>query len=173
MVWNHRWEFDKGPESFFAALSTLADRNLDFEVAVLGQSFQRRPEVFDTARDRLGKHIVCWGFRESREEYLRELTLADVAVSTALHEFQGLSILEAAACGAAPLVPRSLAYPEIWPEELLYDPGTLADRLEERIFFREAWRSRCFVSVSERFGWENLLPRWREVFYASPQGNCP
>ena len=42
------------------------------------------------------------------------LESSDVVVSTAIHEFFGIAIAEAAAAGAIPIVPRRLAYPEIF-----------------------------------------------------------
>ena len=39
IVWPHRWEHDKDPEAFFAAVTALAHEGLDFEVAVAGQEF--------------------------------------------------------------------------------------------------------------------------------------
>lgn len=166
-VWNHRWEHDKDPEQFFAALEGLVEQEIDFEVAVLGQAFQRRPDCFDRARASLGERVVAWGFRESRRDYLEALARADFAVSTARHEFQGLAVLEAAACGAIPVVPDALAYPEIWPEEVRYPPGELLAALVDRIRDLETWRERSLVAPVAAFGWRRLLPLWREVFYDS------
>ena len=55
------------------------------------------------------------GFVEDLGQYRALLARADVVLSTALHDFQGLSILEATAAGCLPLVPDRLAYPEIFP----------------------------------------------------------
>ncbi|HSL84161.1 MAG TPA: DUF3524 domain-containing protein [Thermoanaerobaculia bacterium] len=164
VLWNHRWEHDKGPEAFFAALSALAAEGLPFEVAVLGQAFKRRPAVFEEARRRLGDRIVAWGYVEDRAAYLRQLARADVAVSTAQHEFQGLAVLEAAAAGAVPLVPDALAYPEIWPEELRYPEGGLVKALRGRIGDVERWRRYDPRPFARPFDWQALLPRWRSVF---------
>jgi glycosyltransferase involved in cell wall biosynthesis len=44
-------------------------------------------------------------------------------VSTALHDYQGLSVAEAMASGCHALVPDRLAYPEIVPQEFRYVCG--------------------------------------------------
>lgn len=168
ILWNHRWEHDKDPETFFRALIALDRKGLDFEVAILGQRFTRVPAVFAHARERLAARIAVWGFVEERERYVDELCRADVAVSTARHEFQGLAVLEAAACGAVPLVPDGLAYREIWPQELRYPEGGLADALRRRIVEVETWRRRDAREIAVTFDWQQLLPRWIEVLDTAP-----
>ncbi len=115
--WNHRWEFDKGPETFFEALDALQERTVDFEVAVFGEKFRVEPDIFLAARKRLERRIVHWGFVEKVDEYGRLLASCDVVVSTAVHEFFGLSVVEAARCGCALLLPRRLSYPELFTED--------------------------------------------------------
>ena len=39
IVWNHRWEYDKGPEAFFGALYLLQESGVGFRVALLGEHF--------------------------------------------------------------------------------------------------------------------------------------
>ena len=46
IIWNHRWEFDKQPEVFFAALDAVHARGREFEVALLGENFQFVPQEF-------------------------------------------------------------------------------------------------------------------------------
>ncbi len=173
ILWNHRWEHDKGPDVFVSALLELAEEGLPFEVAVLGQAFGRRPAVFERARRLLGDRIVAWGHVEDRSAYLRELARADVALSTARHEFQGLAVLEAAAAGAVPLVPDTLVYPEIWPAELRYPEGALTAALRERIGAVERWRGYDPRPIARRFDWSALLPRWQEVFEESEDRDRP
>lgn len=112
IVWASRWEHDKNPELFFEAISELATLNVAFELSVLGQSFRHSPPCFEEARHQLASHIRHWGYAETRADYLRILSESDVVVSTARHEFFGISIVEAVAAGCRPLVPRALAYPE-------------------------------------------------------------
>lgn len=139
ILWAARWEFDKRPEDFFAALNILVDGEVDFHVSVLGEQFRNVPPVFAEARKRLEGRILHWGYEPSCGEYVRCLQEADVVVSTAIHEFFGLSVVEAISAGARPLLPHRLSYPEILAplEEsrgtFFYD-GTvenLASRLEE------------------------------------------
>ena len=47
ILWNHRWEYDKNPESFFECLYQLQQNDIDFDIAVLGESFNTNPNVFD------------------------------------------------------------------------------------------------------------------------------
>lgn len=113
VLWAARWEHDKAPERFFAAVERLEEMGVDFRLSVLGQGFRRVPEVFGWARERFAPHIDRWGFVEGREAYWAALGAVDVVVSTAEHEFFGLAVVEAVAAGAWALVPRRLAYPEV------------------------------------------------------------
>ncbi len=129
IVWNHRWEHDKDPETFFGALFELRERDVPFRVAVCGQRFRRQPSIFESAQTRLADRIETWGPLE-RPAYEALLARAQIAVSTARHEFFGVAMLEATHFGAHPLVPDRLAYPELFPAEHRYADGTLAERLE-------------------------------------------
>jgi len=124
ILWPHRWEHDKKPEVFFAALGQLNQLSLDFRLSVLGQSFSQEPEVFADARKTFQHRIDHWGFLESKEEYWRVLADADVVVSTADHEFFGVAVAEAALYGCLPILPRRLAYPELYKEDCLYNTET-------------------------------------------------
>lgn len=130
ILWNHRWEHDKDPESFFAALDALTARGRPFRLAVAGPRNARWPACFDDAKHRFSERLEQFGPCSSRAEYESLLLKADVAVSTARHEFFGIAMLEAIHFGAFVLVPDRLAYPEIFPPEHRYMPGTLTDRLE-------------------------------------------
>ncbi len=67
ILWNHRWEYDKDPEEFFAALFRLQEEGLPFEVAILGESYRQFPPIFAEAQQRLGRADrpvrLCPGFR--------------------------------------------------------------------------------------------------------------
>jgi len=165
ILWSHRWEYDKAPEVFLRALYTLAERGVAFRVAFLGESFVRIPPEFEAARERLGARIVQFGWVESRADYARWLWRADIVVSTAIHEFFGASVVEALYCGAMPILPNRLSYPQFVPNEwrsvCLYDDE---DQLVERL---AAAIQRCgeqgganLRSVVAPFDWGSMAPRY-------------
>jgi len=121
IVWPHRWEHDKNPEAFFKALFAIKEGGCQFSVSVLGETFSEVPPVFLEAKTKLAEEILHFGFVESRDNYYAILREADVVVSTALHEFFGVSVLESVYLGCFPVVPNRLVYPEIYPTECLYN----------------------------------------------------
>ena len=129
ILWNQRWEYDKGPEMFFHTLYRLQESGIDFSLAVAGENFRNVPIEFEEARTTLAGRIIHWGFVESRAAYFNLLQRADLVISTALHEFFGISILEAIVAGAFPLLPNRLSYPELIPPEL--HPACLYDNADE------------------------------------------
>lgn len=120
IVWNHRWEYDKAPERLFSALLQLKQAGADFRVHVIGQQFRQRPAVFAEMYPLLRDHIGAWGMEKTASGYRRLLQQSHVTLSTAIHEFQGLALLEATACGCIPLAPDRLAYPEFVPAAFRY-----------------------------------------------------
>ncbi|NQT53795.1 DUF3524 domain-containing protein, partial [bacterium] len=162
VLWNHRWEYDKGPEDFFAALFQLADEGLPFRVGVAGETFRQAPAIFDEARHRLADRIEHFGYAASRHDYAQLLRRADICVSTAHHEFFGIAALEAVYCGAYPLWPNRLTYPEFLPEELhlrhLYsDVADLTRRLRHAIEHIEATRQTSLRHIAARFDWRQQV----------------
>jgi glycosyltransferase involved in cell wall biosynthesis len=164
IIWNHRWEFDKNPQAFFEALDALAARGRVFEVAVLGECFQDRPQCFLKARERLGPRIVQFGFAPAVADYHRWLQRGHLVVSTALQENFGFSVVEAVRHGCLPILPRRLSYPEIIPAEYhalcLYDsPAELVDRLDHCLAHPRAYREerRKLQAVMARYAWEERI----------------
>jgi glycosyltransferase involved in cell wall biosynthesis len=163
VLWAARWEHDKAPETLFDALGELRRRGVDFRVSVIGESFAEVPPLFAQAEREFAAHIDRWGYQEPRSAYEAALRESDVVVSTALHEFFGLSVMEAVSAGCVPVLPDRLVYPELFPESALYDgtvPG-LVDRLAElaRIKAASGALGRSFVAYSAPFVWDRAKDR--------------
>jgi len=137
ILWNHRWEEDKNPKTFFKSLYLLLERDIDFRVAITGENFRQHPTEFEAAKERLGERIIQYGYVASFADYARLLWQADYVVSTAWQEFFGLSVVEAVYCGCIPILPHRLNYPYLIPEVVhsacLYPGKALAPLLEKHL----------------------------------------
>ncbi len=173
ILWAARWEHDKNPEDFFEALEILKAKNVPFRISVIGQSFRDKPAIFEKAHNDFHDHIDFWGYLQNREDYERALCQADVVVSTANHEFFGISIVEGIAAGAYPLVPNRLSYPEILGLGRLEDAGQffydgtardIADklrRLAARIEKDALWPATISpATLTDHLRWQNLARRY-------------
>jgi glycosyltransferase involved in cell wall biosynthesis len=113
LLWNHRWEFDKRPDWFIAAVERLLSDGHDFDVALLGES-RGNERTFDGLRDRLGPRCLAAGHQEQRADYEAWLERADIVVSCAAQEYFGISVAEAIHAGCYPVLPRDQVYPSLY-----------------------------------------------------------
>jgi len=132
ILWNHRWEYDKAPEVFADALLKLNESGTDFKLALLGERASKSPDALQRIEINLHDKIIV-NRKVNKEEYQKYISQASIVVSTAIHEFQGLAILEAVSAGAVPLVPDDLCYPEQYAEIYRYkanDSDALTEKLQ-------------------------------------------
>jgi glycosyltransferase involved in cell wall biosynthesis len=166
ILWNQRWEYDKNPGAFFRALRALVARDVPFRVALAGANFRQEPEEFEASQAWLGDRLVHYG-RAGRARYHRLLWDADIVVSTAIHEFFGIAIVEAIYCETFPVLPRRLAYPELLPEAIharcLYqDSDELVETLAWALQHADdahAVAARIRPTAA-RFDWREVAPRY-------------
>ncbi len=161
IVWNHRWEHDKNPEEFFAALYRLQQENIDFRLCVLGQQFKNIPGCFDTAKQKLERKIVCFGYVEDRGTYYDYLRAGDIVVSTSWHEFFGMSVIEAVRAGCVPVLPNRLSYPELFDKRYLYEEGCLYDHLKQLLQSDLKLSLEQAKMMTEPYSWERLRDDYR------------
>ncbi|XP_067937985.1 tRNA-queuosine alpha-mannosyltransferase-like [Watersipora subatra] len=162
IVWPHRWEHDKDPNTFFQVLEDMKTEQLAFRVSILGEKYNETPEVFKRMQEVMGDYIVEWGYQESKEKYYQVLSSAHVVVSTALHEFFGVAMLEAVHFGCYPLAPHGLAYPEHFPEECLYrTTSQLTKKL--RYFSRYPHKTTKFKLDVSKYSWQTLREEYEQV----------
>ncbi len=169
ILWNQRWEYDKRPDLFFDLLYRLEATGREFRLAVAGENFRNVPAEFDEAASRLAPRIEQWGFLPSRKAYLALLEKSDLVVSTAEHEFFGISILEAVRAGAFPLLPNRLSYPELIPAELhaacLYsDEGELFEMACRRLDMPRPAPPSLQRAVHEAYAWPVVAGAYDNLF---------
>ncbi len=176
IVWNHRWEHDKNPQRFFKSLVALSEKGVSFQLIVLGQHFIKRPEIFSWARDKLKGQIIHFGYVDNRNRYARLLACGDIVVSTALHEFFGIAMLEGVRAGCRPLVPDRLAYTEIFPSRYRYQEGQFDQRLRELLESSTPIERKECLQLTERFSWPTVAGayrKWLKKMAAPPGLNRP
>lgn len=177
LLWNHRWEYDKGPDQLLALLRACDGAGLPLDVSIIGQQFRRRPEAFAQIKQLLDEsqclNSCHFGYIERRADYQAVLARADIVLSTALHDFQGLSVMEAVAAGCRPLLPRRLCYPQWFDEAYLYDSapedveGEAASACAALAALLEEKQRRPLVSpnISSVY-WPQLASQYRRHFRA-------
>ncbi len=116
ILWNQRWDHDKGPDELAAAIQALDDSGVMFRLAICGETFATRPPPFEGLKARLGPRLVHYGFAPEAD-YRRLLRSAAIVLSTSRQEFFGIAVTEAVYAGAFPVLPRTLVYPERIPLE--------------------------------------------------------
>ncbi len=165
IVWNHRWEHDKDPETFFEALYELKRQSVSFRLILLGKAYRNKPLCFGQALETLKNQILHAGYVESYDHYLQLLHQGDFVVSTSLQEFYGISVIEAVRAGNRPLLPARLSYPELFDEQFLYDDGELTKALMDYIHTKKRLTVEKGESMTERFSWNTLLPDYEKWLF--------
>ncbi|MGI9667564.1 MAG: tRNA-queuosine alpha-mannosyltransferase domain-containing protein [Acidimicrobiia bacterium] len=168
IVWNHRWEHDKGPSELREIVTGLIATGLDFSMAMCGEVFVSVPEEFGDVVDLLGDRLVHKGWAD-RNDYLDLLLSADVALSTAHQEFFGIGVVEAIAAGAHPVLPHRLVYPERItelggdPSHFLYDD---ADQAVQCITAAVVKPDASMRQRTAQYDWETVSPRYDDALSA-------
>ncbi len=164
ILWNQRWEYDKNPEAFFSALYAAMTSGHEFEVALCGQQYGKRPSIFDDALRKLGRRVIHVGYADL-PTYRRLLWQADITISTAHHEFFGISLLEAIYCQTFPLLPNRLSYPELLPETfheacLYTDEAELAQKLGWALTHHAdiGNRAQALATAVSHYSWQQTAP---------------
>jgi glycosyltransferase involved in cell wall biosynthesis len=177
LLWVGRFEYDKGAQGLLRILRQLENSGQAYELAMIGQQFRQSPPEFDEIRNAFGHRLVQFGYVEDTLQYRGLLQAADIVLSTALHEFQGLAVMEAVAHNCLPIVPDRLVYPEIYPNWCRYDSDpddpereacaavALILKVAEQLARGEVERPELSA-----FGMDHLAPLYEQVFRSTMAG---
>ena len=165
ILWNHRWEYDKNPKSFFNLLTSLIENKYDFKVVILGENFSKSPREFQENIEKLGDRIVFTGFAESFEEYAHWLWQSDILPVTNNQDFFGASIMEAVYCGCHPILPVRLTYPELFPSEYLYqDEKELFEKTVSALSQVQSIRKNSLRNTAAEYDWKIMASKYDSTF---------
>lgn len=168
-------EYDKNPLSFFKVLQRVAESGVAFRLAICGERNAFTDTDFEALLESLRDRTIHIGFADS-DRYRELLWQADVTISTAVHEFFGVAVVEAGACETFPLLPRKLAYPEVIEERfhsdvLYFNEKHLEHRLRwalapENAPKRRAVASALAASLRAAYDWNSskLMRTYTEAF---------
>ena len=163
VIWNHRWEYDKGPEVLMHLVQMCSEKNAPIIFSIAGNRFRSIPSALQSLIDGKYPCVQHIGTFPERKDYEKALAEHDVVLSTAHHEFQGLAMLEGCSHGCIPLAPNDLAYPEWVPDGCLYatskDPATQAKTAMESLL---NWQSEGLPNVPDvtPYYWQNLAKEY-------------
>ncbi len=76
ILWCARWEHDKNPDDFFAAIRRLKADGHPFRLGVIGASFREIPACFERAKVEFEAEIDHWGYQSSAANYQNVLAWA-------------------------------------------------------------------------------------------------
>jgi glycosyltransferase involved in cell wall biosynthesis len=153
-------------------------RGVDYRLCILGQEFRNSPQAFQTIKHEFDHRLAHCGFEPSREKYQAWLSSADIMLSTSIHEFQGLAVLEAVALGCIPVLPKRMSYPELVPLQYLYESReediereakAAADLLEHHA--QLLIEGRAEVPSVKRFFWSELKGSYEQVMIELVEGH--
>lgn len=168
ILWNHRWEYDKGADTFFRVLCDLSKEGFQFRLAVVGEEPKNpQTEPFNTARKKLAKHIIHWGYMKDRKEYIALLEQTSILPVTNRQEFFGISVMEAVYAGAIPLLPERLTYPDLFNiaqnSEYFY-------RTEQQLFIKlkeillGEYPLEPLTHIPKQYDWQHLITDYDQLF---------
>lgn len=158
IIWNHRWEHDKNPESFFKVLESIKQKQIPFKLIVLGEKFNKFPEVFTEAKSMFSKELIHFGYVNNKSDYYKLLWKADILPVTSNQDFFGISAVEAIYANCYPLLPNRLAFPEHVSAKYLYNSyKELVQNLEYLITNIKQVRSFNYSNMVKKYDWKNLI----------------
>jgi hypothetical protein len=183
IIWNHRWEYDKNPQEFIKLMEHLKyEKKKEFEIIICGESFFKSEnkkiefeksigkKIYPNKKERIKENITHLGYL-TKEEYKKHLLQSDIIISTSIHEFFGISVVEGVYTKNLPILPKRLSYIELIPKKfhhklLYYDFDDLCSKV---VYFFENLDEMNEItnelsSLFFKFDWGNLIIEYDSIF---------
>jgi tRNA G18 (ribose-2'-O)-methylase SpoU len=152
-----------------------------FRLVVLGTDPSNGEKWSTRIHREFAEELVFLGWCTELADYARWLQTASVVISTAQHETFGISIVESVFCGALPLLPRRLSYPELFPpnefpEHFYSSPSECVLKLLKLLSISAdpLQRTRATAKTKHavaRFRWQTMSRVYDNFFLAIADGN--
>lgn len=156
IVWPHRWDHDKEPDTFERALERLVRSGQEFGLVLAGSDARPESRVRRRIVERFTGRLLAVGPFDL-QTYRKWLHRSDLVVSCTAHEFFGMAVVEALAAGCRPVLPDAFSYPEIvagTDVHRLYPPGRFGSALLEAV---RRWPDAGPVVPVDRFDWSRRV----------------
>tara|TARA_B100001121_G_scaffold300907_1_gene311275 strand:+ start:67 stop:1182 length:1116 start_codon:yes stop_codon:yes gene_type:complete len=169
ILWNHRWDYDKDPSTFFDVMQKLKNEKEKFELVILGQNIKAMPKIFRVANEKLKENIRYIGYCKTLSEYSKWLYLSDILPVTNIQDFFGISIVEAVYCGTYPLLPKRLTYPDLFNykknSKLFYNnKNDLFYKIKHCVNNVDQIRLSSYSSLVKRYDWSEMIAEYDAQF---------
>ncbi|MCK5153905.1 MAG: glycosyltransferase, partial [Spirochaetales bacterium] len=147
----------------------LKKEGIPFKLALLGESYKKRPPVFLEAERTLKENIIHSGYIDNHNNYINFLKTGDIVISTANQENFGIAIIEAILAGCRPLLPTRLSYPEIIPSEFHYDclyddKKNLENKLKIALKRNKVFKQNVLIDRMSGLCWNTIIKEYDSLF---------
>lgn len=168
LLFNHRWEYDKRPEVFINLIDSLLENKLEFKINITSKL---SPSDAEKLKSKYGKYLNHIGNITSYESYLKLVSQSNILPVTSIHDFFGISVLEAIHCGCYPILPSDLCYQEhfiSYNEEYFYKDDTdLFKKTTEIIQLFSGINESCKSNFKlKNFDWNDII-KFYDMFFSN------
>ncbi|MCH4886773.1 DUF3524 domain-containing protein [Acidaminobacter sp. JC074] len=165
ILWNHRWEFDKNPADFFDALITLRKEGYAFKLALLGEVYKNAPKSLSHGLEYFKEDVLVTGFM-TKETYSSWLQAADILPVTSIHDFFGISVMEAIYMDTYPILPNRLTYPDLYkikenPEIFYETQDEFIDKLRNALDEKD---HKSYRDLCKPYDWDSIIETYDQAF---------
>lgn len=161
-LWNHRWDYDKGPDHFHDLLIELDSRGHDFNLILTGSNSSSHGDVISKIQAAFAPKIHHIGYTEDREMYRSLLRQSDFIIHEPRQEYFGISVLEAMSEGVIPILKKGHAYDDWIHPSLAFDHRCRTIQIFEEIHDVQFWRNWA-IDTSLHYSMSHTIPKYAQA----------